>query len=277
MAIWNTVSRVAKNISTKYKASKPKNLVSNVVPFGAGKGAVTKIISKTPSAIGKAWNTVKTFTTKKTINPLVGTKLKDIPKGLGKLAVIGGGVGGLYGLGKVVAKAGVSKNVPSIGEASSTIAQSAVVGAGLNINPVGGVVGAIEGAGKNVGQTATNFYNILRGKGQSLVGDVTNKFNDISQSLPTSPQSFTAGDTIINYTMPDMSSAFPSQPVNIFTPSTPSPSFNPSFSLGGVGGGIGENLPLIMLLLAGGGGYLLGKKKKKKKRKKKKYKKRKRR
>lgn len=278
MGFISSIKKTATNIYKKYQSSKPKNLVSNVVPFGPPASKVASAVSKAPSLIKKAYTSVKTFATKKTINPLAGvTSVKAVPKALGKVAGVGALAGSLFGAGRVITKAGVSGDLPSVSEAGSSIGKSAVVGTGIAVSPVGGIIGAIEGTGRAVTDTAKNFYNILAGRGQSIAQDVTNKFNDISNNLPTNPVNFSQGDTIINLPGTEGLTSFPQQPVNIFVPEqTPllqAPSYNPSFSLGGFGGGLSENLPLLLLLSGLGGGYLLGKKKKKKKKRRKKKKK----
>jgi hypothetical protein len=271
-SVTSNVGKFIKQISSTPKTvgSQNKPLISNVVPFSAGKS----VIAKAPSLIGKAFTAIKTFTTKKTINPYAGAALKQLPKMVAGNVVKGAAYGGILGGGLLLSQAGISGKTPTSSDIKGTLTKTALVGAGTTVNPLGSLIGAVKGTGIRVTDTAKNFYNILKGQGQSIANNVTDTVRDLPISNPLSPVNFVQGDTILNYTMPDMISSFPQQPINIFTPETPqTPSFNPSFSLGGVGGGLGENLPLMMLLLAGGGGYLLGRKRKKKK----KYKKRKRR
>jgi len=104
----------------------------------------------------------------------------------------------------------------------------------------------------------------------------TDKFKDITNDLPTIPN--INPNITYNMSYPDMSNILPASPTNIYLeqPQTPqlqtSPLFSPSISLGGMGGGLSENLPLLLLLGAGVGGFALGRKKRKKKKYKKKRK-----
>jgi len=274
MAIWQKVKKVGKYIlqgpDTKVK------VVSNLVPFApAGPGAVAGV-SKAGGVIKSIWQGVKTFTTKKTINPASGvTGTGNVLKTLGKVAGTGALVGTIFQGGRLISKAGVSGEIPSPAETVSSLKKGAVTGAGLGLSPAGGLIGALEGGGKLTSNVVNNFWDAMKGKGQSKIpSDWSNPLKDIKDNLPTTP-------TITNnynFTMPDVpTGTLPTTPQAIYfespqAPSYQAPSFAPSFSLGG-GGGLGESLPLLLLLGAGLGGYAIGKRKKKRYKKRKRHKK----
>lgn len=276
----SSIVSTAKKFLFPASHTKTIKVQSNVVPFSPAGGAGAL---KGAGTIAKgAYNALKTFATKKTINPAAGVSgTGNIIKTLAKSAGVGALAGGLFGAGKTISKAAVSGQVPTAKEAASTIGKTTAAGAGVGLSPLGGGVGIIEGTGSTVTKTAQNFYNILKGKGQSMIPEnYTNPFKDIKDNLPTYPS-----PTInLNYTIPtgtQISDIMPTTPQAIYieTPQmspiqTPSVGFSPSFSVGG-GGGISESLPLLLLLGAGFGGYALGKRTKRKKKRYKKYKRRK--
>jgi len=233
---------------------------------------VANIGTKVLSGSKALFNTAKTFTTQKTINPLAGTSgfTNIVKKGLG-IAGTGAAVGTLFQAARMTSKAAISGDAPDAGTVANSLTKGAITGGAIASSPIGGIIGAIEGTGKSAGSVASNFYNALRGRGQSRIEDATTAFRNFADTLPTSPKNYMPD---INITMPgtDLSKIdgiLPTAPQQ-FIFESPSTGFNPSFSLGSGGS---DSLPLWLLAAGLGGGFLLGRKKK---RRKKKYKKRKR-
>jgi len=278
MPITNIIRNLGSALGNALKNTMPTNPIKKAITLTAIPATgVSNIGTRVTTGARTLFNTAKTFTTQKTINPLAGvTGAKNIAtKGL-KILGTGSAVGALFQGSRMIAKAGVSGEAPTAKEVTSSLTKGAIVGGAIATSPLGGIIGASEGTGKSVSNVIGNFYNTLRGRGQSMITDATNKFSNVGDTLPTSP---TINIPEINITYPEMDISklggiMPTAPQNFIfeSPSAPSVGFNPSFSLGG-GSSMMENLPLMLLLAGGVGGFALGRKK----RKKKKYKKRKRR
>jgi len=278
MPITNTIRNIGAALGNALKNTMPTNPLRKAITLTAiPTTGVSNIGVRVASGARTLFNTAKTFTTKKTINPLAGvTGAKNILKKGAKILGTGAAVGSLFQGSRLLAKAGVSGEAPTLKDVTSSLTQGAIVGGAIATSPLGGIIGASEGTGKSVSNVVQNFWNTMRGKGQSMITDATNKFANVGDTLPTSPKIMP--DVNINVTYPELDFSklggiLPTAPQNFIfeTPSAPSVGFNPSFSLGG-GSSMMENLPLMLLLAGGVGGFALGRKK----RKKKKYKKRKR-
>lgn len=273
MGIWQTIKKVGRFIDNPANVDKSK-VRSLVVPFSpASKGAA--VVKGTGNIIKTFYEGVKSFTTKKTINPAAGQTGSKVLSTLGKAVGTGALVGGIFQGGRLIAKAGVSGELPSASDAAKSISRGVTTGAGLGLSPLGGALGALEGGATKGVQTVKQQVQNIFGLGQSRIEDATNIFKNVKDTLPTSPTT-----NIYNY-LPEKFSPqdiMPQTPQMLYlespaVPSISTPSFSPSISMGGIGGGLSENLPLLLLAAGLGGGYLLGKRKRKKKR----YKKRKRR
>jgi len=268
MSVISTINRIKAPLWNALKNTMPSNPLRKAVTLTAlPSSGVSNIGTKVLSGTKSAFQTLKTFTTQKTINPLAGVSgAKNIATKALKIIGTGAGVGALFQGSRLIAKAGVSGNAPTFSEATSSLKKGAIVGGAIAGSPLGGIIGFGEGTGINVKDKVQEIF----GLGKSKIEDATNLWKPVPDAnLPT---------ININYpeyprgTIQDM---IPSMPQNIYLESPTAPSvgysINPSFSLGGMGG-IGENLPLMMALLLGGGlagGYALGKRKKKKYKKKK--------
>lgn len=277
MAVFRSIGRgirsFVRQITHVPKTVNGKPFVSNVVPLARG----ASIVGKAGSVAKSFYEGIKTFTTKKTINPAAGVSgAKNILSKLGKAAGVGATVGAIFQGGREIAKAGVSGDVPSVSDVSKSLTKGVVTGAGLGLSPLGGAIGALEGGGKKISTVAQQFWDAMRGKGKSVMPDgFTNPFKDPSDVI----KNIRLPDQNFNFTVPEgftTQGMMPQTPQNIFieTPQTPQASFSPNLSFGGMGGGLAENLPLLLLLGGGLAGFAVGRKTRKKKRKKKKYKKR---
>lgn len=279
MGIFQSISKAVKYVANPLKGSNVK-VISNVVPFSkGGVGSGAKVISKAGNIAKTVYSTVKDFTVKKSINPLVGVKgAGNIAKKLGGIVGTGALVGTLFQGARQVSKAGASGELPTSGEVTKSLTKGAVVGAGIAASPFGGIMGALEGGGYAAAKNTRNKVLEIFSAGQSRITDEGAKlyegYKNIKEDLPTNP----SYSPVYNFTFPEMPQySMPQSPQAIYiespqTPSISTPSFSPSISLGG-GSSLMENLPLLLLLGAGVGGFALGRRR----RKKKKYKKSKRR
>jgi len=272
MALWknvrNSFSKVVPVVK-KILHPAPKNVRGFEVPISFGSSARTA-----GSAVKNVYQSLKTFATKKTINPSAGVSgASNIAKALGKSVGIGALAGTIFGVGREISKAGITGELPNVRKASSAVARTAVTGAGIGFSPIGGALGVFEGTGIASARTAKERIQEIFGIGQSKLQDATNVFKDVNKTMPTFPS--TVPDVNINNFYPSggtLMDNVPQMPQTIFveSPQVPNAGFSPSFIVGG-GGGLSDNLPLLLLLGAGIGGFALGRKRKKKK---KKYKKR---
>jgi len=245
----NLQSRPLPNILSKENINKK---MANVGVGGISVGQ--KVVGGAGSIFKTVFDLGKKATSQKILNPggwSVANKLK--------LGTAGAGISAAsYVIYKATSKAQES-NLPGVIKAGIT-------GAGIATYPLGGIPGLLKGTGVATGTNIKDRVREIFGLGVSKIPDnwkpSTDKYQDIFKDLPTAP------NINYNFTLPQGMTA----PQNIYMEypqisPIQTPSFSPSFALTGGGGGLMENLPLLLLLGAGVGGYALGRRKKRKKKK----------
>lgn len=279
MGIIKKAVNIIKFVANPAKSSGIKT-TNNVVPFGPPAAKAAQVGPKVISGIGSIGKTLysgaKSLISTKAVMPSFKVAEKLVPAltktSIGRAA--GGAIKGAatYGTYEAV-KQSAQSNLP-------TGVKAIITGAGIGLSPLGAAAGLIEGIGRKGAKTAADKFREGFGHTKEYLGDIipqisnkadaikrstSNSMREIYDNLPTSPIPQFQID------MPDIGT-LPTSPTIIMQnpiPSVQGPAFNPSFSVGG-GGGLSENLPLLLLLGAGFGGFALGRAKR---RKKKRYKK----
>jgi len=260
MVNWSRVREVGKRIMFGPSTINGKPVVNLVTPLGP------KVMSGAGSILSTIAKGAKNLVSTRALAPAMGTS-QPILNTL-KKAATGAGIG-ITSYGAYSAVKGVQEsNAPNILKAATS-------GAGLAVSPVGSTLGFLSGTGTmTANQIKTKVQNLF-GLGKSRIEDATNIFKGLPNPINQQPNINITLPDISRGTMPDLIPQLP-QTIYFESPQTPSLSYatNPSFSLGGVGG-MGDNLPLMLMMMmgvTGAGGYLLGKRKKKRYKKKRKHK-----
>jgi hypothetical protein len=261
---FGSVLNVGKKIisATTLKAPAGKRIIGGVVPLTpAGTGTAALGLAKTGTNVVKAGiNVIKRQFT----NPFAGATVKQGLTNVGKRLAGYSLTGALFGASYTGAKGLITGQTPSI----RSIAKGAEHGLTVGLNPFGAAIGTIAGLGEKYADVAKSSLP------QDYFDQLSNRYRsfpppaNITYNFPEFPPP--ANITYNFPEFPQMQMPQYQMPENVSLPSVSS-GFSPSFSVD-TGGGMAENLPLLLLLLGAGG---LGAYAIRKKRKKKKYKKRK--